>query len=97
MSVKLTNTGFEVEYTEETARKNFDNYVALFKGCDPVSELESLRAQLKEALEVVARMIEGDGECRLDHHGYCQEHRLELDCSVKRAREFLAKYPEVKP
>ena len=63
-------------------------------------EIESLRQQLttaqeelKEARDIIARVYSGDDECHLDHHGYCQEHLLELDCSVKRARSFLAKYP----
>ena len=28
-------------------------------------------------------------ECRLDHHGYCQEHFLEENCATKRIAEFL--------
>lgn len=30
-----------------------------------------------------------DDPCRYDHHGYCQSHFLEEDCSVKRAISAL--------
>lgn len=35
----------------------------------------------------------GDTPCRLDHHGYCQEHWLGEPCIVPRLREIL-KSPE---
>lgn len=28
-------------------------------------------------------------DCRLDHHGYCQTHFLEKDCTVAATGEFL--------
>jgi len=30
------------------------------------------------------------GDCRLDHHGFCQEHGFEAPCGVARARAVLA-------
>lgn len=51
------------------------------------------RAKLWTALaDLVA--CHGDTPCRYDHHGYCQEHYLETECSVAKARTVLA---EVKP
>lgn len=57
-----------------------------------VSELEAenarLKARLAEAMEAIDRLLapfEGE-ECWRDHHGYCQTHFLEEDCSVNAAR-----------
>jgi hypothetical protein len=50
---------------------------------------------LQEAIEIVSDLGERD-PCRLDHHGYCQEHDWfnEGPCPHKRAKEFLAKMDE---
>jgi hypothetical protein len=56
-----------------------------------------LSTQLSEAralLQVFADHFEG--ECRLDHEGYCQAHLLEEDCSVAKARELLSRPPSGK-
>ena len=46
-------------------------------------EVETLRA----ALEPLAEHF--DGECRFDHHGYCQAHLVDKPCSVAAARAAL--------
>jgi uncharacterized Zn finger protein (UPF0148 family) len=50
---------------------------------------------LQEAIEIVSDLGERD-PCRLDHHGYCQEHDWfdASPCPHKRAKEFLAKMDE---
>jgi hypothetical protein len=42
--------------------------------------------------ELLRRNIDDD-PCWLDHHGYCQAHYLEEDCSVAAARAALEKQP----
>lgn len=40
---------------------------------------------------VLVRMLEPfSNDCRHDHHGYCQAHFLERDCSVAHAKAVLA-------
>jgi hypothetical protein len=46
---------------------------------------------LREAAEILEDLLERS-DCRLDHHGYCQEHGWFADaprCPHARAREFL--------
>jgi hypothetical protein len=45
---------------------------------------------LLEALEL---LVEGEGDCRYDHHGNCQEHGLRPkgSCEVELARKAIAK------
>lgn len=48
---------------------------------------------LERALSIIEGMIHPDElECRLDHHGYCQEHLwfyIDPPCPVKRAKELF--------
>jgi hypothetical protein len=46
-------------------------------------------AKLVEALAGLVA-CQGDDPCRYDHHGYCQEHYIEAECSVAKARAALA-------
>lgn len=41
--------------------------------------------------ELIERILDMQGTCRHDHHGYCQEHNLEAreDCWVYQLRELL--------
>lgn len=50
------------------------------------------------AVEIIKKLVGyfGEEECRLDHHGYCQAHMMETDCSVKKARQYLEALPDVK-
>lgn len=50
-----------------------------------IAELEAENARLRELL---ARNIDNE-PCWRDHHGYCQAHYLEEDCSVAAARAAL--------
>ena len=42
---------------------------------------------LEQALRRLLRVH--DGVCRLDHHGFCQEHGFEPPCAVAGARTLL--------
>lgn len=55
-------------------------------------DLATLRAERDAAHLALANVLNAvdDGECRLDHHGYCQSHWLEDPCSVAVARDLLA-------
>lgn len=70
---------------------------AHFKAAESFKQMskkyDEVNSQLQEAVEVIENLLEAheDTECRLDHHGLCQEHYLESDCSVKKARSFLTK------
>ena len=55
-----------------------------------LAEKDQTIKELKEALKLLEEKHDGV-ECRLDHHGLCQEHYLEQDCSIKLAREVLKK------
>lgn len=51
--------------------------------------------RLLRAVEVLGEAVERltdclNDECHSDHHGYCQAHFLEKDCSVVFARRALA-------
>ena len=54
--------------------------------------LKALTAENKRLRELLKRNIDDD-PCWLDHHGYCQAHYLEEDCSVAAARAALEKQP----
>lgn len=43
------------------------------------------------AVDIIKKLVAyfGEEDCRLDHHGYCQAHMLETDCTVKKARAWL--------
>ena len=49
---------------------------------------ESRDAEIKRLREALENLIE-PSECRFDHHGYCQEHRIEKPCSNQSAKEAL--------
>ena len=54
-------------------------------------ENERLRAINGEAVARLTVIVEAfDGECRLDHHGFCQEHLVTKPCEILEARRFLA-------
>jgi hypothetical protein len=64
---------------------------------DPLVEeaadrIEALTAENEWLKELLRRNID-DEPCRLDHHGYCQAHYLEEDCSVAAALAALEKQP----
>lgn len=44
-------------------------------------------ARLREALKVLLEHLEDD--CRLDHHGYCQNHFVTIPCVYKQAQQAL--------
>jgi hypothetical protein len=46
-------------------------------------------AKLVDALAGLVA-CQGDDPCRYDHHGYCQEHYIEAECSVAKARAVIA-------
>jgi len=46
----------------------------------------------RQLVELLRNLVDYE-ECRTDHHGYCQTHRLEENCSVAEAREALEHYP----
>jgi hypothetical protein len=50
--------------------------------------IEALTAENERLRGLLARNID-DEPCWRDHHGYCQAHYLEEDCSVAAARAAL--------
>jgi hypothetical protein len=54
--------------------------------------IEALTAENERLRDLLKRNIDDD-PCWLDHHGYCQAHYLEEDCSVAAARAALEKQP----
>ena len=59
---------------------------------DMQDENTRLQARVKVLEEALRRLLApfGDDACKLDHHGYCQEHFIEEDCCVAFARATLA-------
>jgi hypothetical protein len=49
---------------------------------------EAQAAEIERLSDLLRRNIDPD-PCRLDHHGYCQTHYLEKNCSVAAARAAL--------
>lgn len=47
-----------------------------------------LHQHVRDLRGVLDNLVDTD-PCWHDHHGYCQAHHLEAECSVKRARELL--------
>lgn len=54
---------------------------------EEAEEIKAYREALRNLLEP-----HRDSPCRFDHHGYCQAHYLEEDCSVAEARKVLSRY-----
>lgn len=52
---------------------------------------EAAEAKVARLVEVGKRVLEPlDEPCRHDHHGYCQAHFVEADCSVAALRAIIA-------
>jgi hypothetical protein len=51
----------------------------------------ALEAQLAGAVDLLAIFVDGEQDCRLDHHGYCQAHGWmdASECHVSRARRLI--------
>ena len=56
-------------------------------------ERDALTGLARELAEALDRMTD-DEPCRLDHHGYCQEHSLTAPCHTAVALGLLAKARE---
>ncbi len=64
------------------ATESVDNNKKIASGVD------AMKLAHGHACALLEKLIDAD-ECRLDHHGLCQTHRLENPCSVAAARVFL--------
>lgn len=54
------------------------------------AKITELEQQLKKADDIIINLVDAhDVECRLDHHGICQAHYLESECSVKAGNEYI--------
>jgi hypothetical protein len=72
------------------------------RGFDTWTEPKTVGEWATEALDAAGYVIvpqwvvdfvlrsEDDDPCSLDHHGYCQAHWLEEDCSMPKIRAFAA-------
>lgn len=56
------------------------------------ARIQALTAEVERLRKLLQRNIDNE-PCRLDHHGYCQTHYLEEDCSVAAARAALESQP----
>jgi hypothetical protein len=54
-------------------------------------KLRERTGRLNQAIARLSVIVEAfDGDCRLDHHGFCQEHLVTKPCEILEARRFLA-------
>jgi hypothetical protein len=54
-------------------------------------KLRERTGRLNEAIARLSVIVDAfDGDCRLDHHGFCQEHLVTKPCEILEARRFLA-------
>lgn len=53
-----------------------------------LARVQALTAEVWRLRKLLQRNIDNE-PCRLDHHGYCQTHYLEEDCSVAAASAAL--------
>jgi len=69
---------------------------ALRKEDQLLTERDTLKESKERYFELLKRASKlfGDEECRYDHHGACQEHGLEQDCTVQLIREEIRKSEE---
>ena len=53
--------------------------------------MQAILAERDALCAALARLVtdEQDDPCWYDHHGYCQAHFLEEDCSMAHARKIL--------
>lgn len=52
-----------------------------------------IKTPSQESIELLEWFVDYLGsDCRYDHHGYCQEHALESDCTVARTAQFIKDY-----
>jgi chromosome segregation ATPase len=91
----------ELDVERDAARETLMNagialHVAKREATDAEAKLaasEALVERLREALDNLVA-CQGEDPCYYDHHGYCQAHYIEADCSVAKARAALE---ETKP
>lgn len=57
-------------------------------GCICGRTILELMQKTARCVELLKKLAD-DEECRLDHHGACQTHRLENPCTVAEVRNFL--------
>jgi hypothetical protein len=54
-------------------------------------KLRERTGRLNQAIARLSVIVEAfAGDCRLDHHGFCQEHLVTKPCEILEARRFLA-------
>lgn len=94
----IKNKGPSPGYHNKIMNKHKKEWPTLWAALDNlVNNYDSYikkETMLKEAYDIIYNLSD-DEECSLDHHGYCQTHRLEIDCSNKKANEWLEKYEEL--
>ena len=68
----------------------FENYTGTQFWVQQIATIP-LDPRVEKLVEALAGLVacQGDDPCRYDHHGYCQEHYIEAECSVAKARAAL--------
>lgn len=86
--------------TERLSQENVDLWASYDAGCrdGPGWSHNLLAREVRDWREIAAVLNEYfAGNCRRDHHGYCQEHLLEEECTVGRMRDLLAEIDAAAP
>lgn len=75
-------------------QKNFPGSTEEDGVCVGANVAATLAMEVATTIDILKTHLQGflavnDGECRFDHHGYCQTHYIEKPCRVAEAREFM--------
>jgi hypothetical protein len=76
---------------KEVARLQRENGSLARMSALTAEKLRERTGRLNQAIARLTVIVDAfDGECRLDHHGFCQEHLVTKPCEILEARRFLA-------
>lgn len=96
--VKKENGDIVVDYVSNTGFINNYDVQMVLAPCDyehlqkVENQLNQYQELLKQCYLVLEKMID-ENDCRLDHHGYCQEHNwlYDSECPNKIAKNIMEK------
>ena len=93
----MTNEEMLLRLREDVAAEKWPDTLIAFRDEKPERREARSKARARLAalpgpalLERLIALVDLEEECSLDHHGLCQAHMLETECSVAAARKAIA-------